>query len=429
MLGLAAADVAAPAAGEIAEFAELARLHGPAAAQLLHRHADAARLQRRHRGAARRPDRRRGAVGRRRVLPAQEHAPHPRLPRGRARRCYSSRTTRRRSSRCATAPCCSTRGACSRSGTPDAVLDYYNALIAQREDPPPISSSSATRGATVTRSGNGRARVASVELLDAAGAPARVFQVGESARAVGARRLPRRRRAADRRPPDPRPARQRRLRHQHLPPDVFEPRVAPGERLTATFTTRLDARPRQLLGQPSPSTPIARTSSRTSTGGTAPWSSRSSRRRLPLRARRCCRSKPGSSKHAGALHGEMSPATLHRAQTLTTRQCIHVGNAGVSLTSPLMPRALITGITGQDGSYLAELLLGQGLRGVRRRAARQHRELRAHRAPARPRLTLLQADLLDQLSLIEALERSAAGRGLQPRRASPSCRPRGTSRC
>ena len=46
-----------------------------------------------------------------------------------------------------------------------------------------------------------------------------------------------------------------------------------------------------------------------------------------------------------------------------------------------MKRALITGITGQDGSYLAELLLGEGLRGLRRRPALelvQHRAARAH---------------------------------------------------
>ncbi len=46
-------------------------------------------------------------------------------------------------------------------------------------------------------------------------------------------------------------------------------------------------------------------------------------------------------------------------------------------------RALITGITGQDGSYLAEFLLGQGLRGLRHGAALEHRELRAHRADPR----------------------------------------------
>ena len=46
--------------------------------------------------------------------------------------------------------------------------------------------------------------------------------------------------------------------------------------------------------------------------------------------------------------------------------------------------ALITGITGQDGSYLAELLLEQGLRGARHGAAGFDGEVRPHRAPARP---------------------------------------------
>ena len=47
-------------------------------------------------------------------------------------------------------------------------------------------------------------------------------------------------------------------------------------------------------------------------------------------------------------------------------------------------RALITGITGQDGSYLAELLLDKGYEvfGVVRRSSAP--EPLAHRAPARP---------------------------------------------
>ena len=56
-----------------------------------------------------------------------------------------------------------------------------------------------------------------------------------------------------------------------------------------------------------------------------------------------------------------------------------------------MKRALITGITGQDGSYLAELLLAKGLRGPRRRPPLelvQHRAPRPHLpGPARARLS------------------------------------------
>jgi len=68
-----------------------------------------------------------------------------------------------------------------------------------------------------------------------------------------------------------------------------------------------------------------------------------------------------------------------------------------------MPRtALITGVTGQDGSYLAELLLEKGYRvvGMVRRASTENFERIAH---IRERLELRQADLLDQLSLIDLL--------------------------
>ena len=45
-----------------------------------------------------------------------------------------------------------------------------------------------------------------------------------------------------------------------------------------------------------------------------------------------------------------------------------------------MPTALITGITGQDGSYLAEFLLDKGYRCGRHGPAQQHGQLSAHRA-------------------------------------------------
>jgi len=66
-------------------------------------------------------------------------------------------------------------------------------------------------------------------------------------------------------------------------------------------------------------------------------------------------------------------------------------------------RALITGITGQDGSYLAELLLGHGYEvvGMVRRASTENFERIAH---LRERVELRQADLLDQLSLIDLLQ-------------------------
>ena len=48
-------------------------------------------------------------------------------------------------------------------------------------------------------------------------------------------------------------------------------------------------------------------------------------------------------------------------------------------------RAIITGITGQDGSYLAELLLDKGYEVVGVVAAPERAQLLAHRAPARSR--------------------------------------------
>lgn len=67
-----------------------------------------------------------------------------------------------------------------------------------------------------------------------------------------------------------------------------------------------------------------------------------------------------------------------------------------------MTKALITGITGQDGSHLAELLLAKGyeVHGIVRRASTESFERIAHLAD---RITLHQADLLDQLSIIEVL--------------------------
>jgi GDPmannose 4,6-dehydratase len=66
-------------------------------------------------------------------------------------------------------------------------------------------------------------------------------------------------------------------------------------------------------------------------------------------------------------------------------------------------RALITGITGQDGSYLAELLLDNGYEvfGIARRLSAPNEWRIEH---LRNRITLLQADLLDQLSLIKAVD-------------------------
>lgn len=67
--------------------------------------------------------------------------------------------------------------------------------------------------------------------------------------------------------------------------------------------------------------------------------------------------------------------------------------------------ALITGITGQDGSYLAELLLEKGYEvyGIVRRSSTETFERISH---IKERLKLIQADLTDQGSLIDAVQES-----------------------
>ncbi len=67
-------------------------------------------------------------------------------------------------------------------------------------------------------------------------------------------------------------------------------------------------------------------------------------------------------------------------------------------------RALLTGIGGQDGSYLAELLLDEGYEvyGIVREPEREHPNL----AVVRDRVELLRADLLDASSLVAALQAS-----------------------
>jgi len=69
-----------------------------------------------------------------------------------------------------------------------------------------------------------------------------------------------------------------------------------------------------------------------------------------------------------------------------------------------MPRALITGIAGQDGSYLAEFLLAKGyeVAGLIRRGRTEYYERIAH---IQDRLQLHEGDVLDQISLTGALQK------------------------
>ena len=74
------------------------------------------------------------------------------------------------------------------------------------------------------------------------------------------------------------------------------------------------------------------------------------------------------------------------------------------MAAPARPRrALVTGITGQDGSYLAELLLEKGYQvfGTTRRTSTDRLDRIEHLLP---RVELLSADLLDQNSLQSALQ-------------------------
>lgn len=70
-----------------------------------------------------------------------------------------------------------------------------------------------------------------------------------------------------------------------------------------------------------------------------------------------------------------------------------------------MPTALVTGISGQDGSYLAEFLLAKGyqVHGITRRVSNPNLE---RLLPLLDRVTIHEGDLLDQSSLLTAIENS-----------------------
>ena len=78
-------------------------------------------------------------------------------------------------------------------------------------------------------------------------------------------------------------------------------------------------------------------------------------------------------------------------------------------------RALITGVTGQDGSYLAEFLLGEGyeVSGMVRRSSTINFERIAH---IQDQINLVAGDLLDEVSMINILKEIRPAGGLQPGR-------------
>jgi lipopolysaccharide transport system ATP-binding protein len=73
------------------------------------------------------------------------------------------------------------RGQLIKDGAPDAILDYYNALIAKKNLDAKIHQVETQHGKTRTRSGSGIARIKDVDMTTAAGKPARAFRTGEKA--------------------------------------------------------------------------------------------------------------------------------------------------------------------------------------------------------------------------------------------------------
>ena len=73
-------------------------------------------------------------------------------------------------------------GVLIRDGEPDAVLDYYNGMIAKKTKDEEIRQVETELGRTITRSGSKEARVLKVEMFDETGRPARAFRVGDNVR-------------------------------------------------------------------------------------------------------------------------------------------------------------------------------------------------------------------------------------------------------
>ena len=74
------------------------------------------------------------------------------------------------------------QGEVVQDGTPDMVLDYYNALIAQKRVDEEIQQIQSQGSATGTRSGTGKVRIGAVDMQSAEGQSQKVFRVGDSAR-------------------------------------------------------------------------------------------------------------------------------------------------------------------------------------------------------------------------------------------------------
>src|SRR5574341_710520 len=80
-----------------------------------------------------------------------------------------------------------------------------------------------------------------------------------------------------------------------------------------------------------------------------------------------------------------------------------ISDSNINNGRRFVPRALITGITGQDGSYLAEFLLDKGYEvlGLVRRSSTVNFERIGH---IQDRITLVSGDLLDQTSMMKVID-------------------------
>lgn len=103
--------------------------------------------------------------------------------------------------------------------------------------------------------------------------------------------------------------------------------------------------------------------------------------------------------------------TINKAlDTDITRRVLALGSGGdpyMSLTNPKTERrALITGVTGQDGSYLAEFLLGKGydVHGIIRRSSVDYRERIAH-LEGQKNFHLHYADMSDSMSIVKVVDK------------------------
>src|SRR5207237_4944952 len=93
-----------------------------------------------------------------------------------------------------------------------------------------------------------------------------------------------------------------------------------------------------------------------------------------LRSATCA---PVRSRRRASACAWSSPLPYYQSPRGAKRRWRQTGESGqtIDLTAAMAKTALITGITGQDGSYLAELLLGKGyeVHGVVRRSSRMNR--------------------------------------------------------